>query len=567
MWDRLLGVSVAVLACASVGCGGGGGAFAPKNVFPTKDKLSALAATPAKPVAARAVATAPAWKIDPAAAETATPIEARFARAAGGAITMTRELRCVARETSRFQLEHGAVPDERLHRFIAGACGATMPFVATSTQAGTFPAADADDAVIASWAEKLTVPEAARGKLGGIWLSRKGDRVVIATAIAKPEAEVTVAPADEKGVVLIRGTAPATTVALLALVNRGPGVATCEPDVSVPLPRFDFRCAMAAEDRAAWIEISAQPEGRLLTRSIVLALARRDAGPLDYTPTTPAAGASGATSATLDAAAVLSGVNRARAAQKLGPVTLAPAQSATNTELAPHFFQAEVDGDEEKAELVGLGLIAGWDVEGMIRDGNLFAALLSGGEAGAWLDYALDTPLGRHTLFMPRARQIAVGVAPRATVGGVGAVVTTYEFWGEEDHKADAMRVLLRVQRARLARGLSKPVPVAGLDRLAAQTLLVRDGKKDAYEALSDGLRQERDRSGRSLKGWVVATNDLETMPLPPELLAKGELAVGIEVTHYRPEGAAWGYYVVFFLVPGIDLPQPVAAGAGRPRM
>jgi hypothetical protein len=375
--------------------------------------------------------------------------------------------------------------------------------------------------------------------------------------------QVTVAPADASGVVVVRGTAPAKTEAMLGLINQGANVAKCEPDVSIPLPLFAFRCPMAAGDRSAWVEVSAQPEGRLLTSSIVLALARRDTGPLDYV-----AAERGAAAAAIEPAAVLEGVNRARAAVKLPPVTLAPAQSATNAKLAPHFFQAGLDGDQEKSDLVGLGLIAGWDVEGMIRDGNLFAALLSGDtDANAWLEYALDTPMGRHTMLTPGAQQIAIGAAPRDKVGGLGAVVTTYEFFGDDDHRADAHRVLLRIQRARLARGLSKPVPIAGLDRLAAQAVLVRDGQKDAYDALSDGLAAERAHAGRSVRGWVVAVNDIETMPLPPELLASGQLAVGIEVTHFRPAGAPWGYYVVFLLIPGADAPQETAAAPPRPRM
>ncbi|MBX3190447.1 MAG: hypothetical protein KF819_25830 [Labilithrix sp.] len=533
------------LALATIGCGGGG-SFLPKNVFPTREKVAALAEAPVKPIPARAVATAPAWKVDPAGADAPTPVEQRFAQAAGGTITFTREMRCIAREAARFHLEHGAQPDERLERFIAGACGSTLPFVGFGAATGQMAPEMSDDEVIAQWAQKLEVPESYRNKHGGIWLARNGDRVVVATTIAKPEAVVTVTQADASGVVVVKGTAPAKTEAIIALVNQGQNVATCDPDLDVPLPLFSFRCTMAQGDRTAWIEVSARPEGRLLTSSVVRALARRDAGPLDYVA--PARAAAGST---IDPAAVLEGVNRARANVRLPPVALAPAQSATNGRLAPHFFQASLDDDQEKSDVLGLGLIAGWDVEGMIRDGNLFAALLSGsGDAGAWLDYVLETPMGRHTVLTPRAAQVAVGVARRETVGGLGAVITTYEFFGEEDHKADAHRVLLRLQRARLSRGLSKPVPIEGLDRLAAQATLVRDNQKDALEALNDGLTAERDHSGRGVRGWVVATNDIETMPLPPELLATGQLAVGIEVTHYRPEGAPWGYYVVFFLVP-----------------
>jgi hypothetical protein len=56
---------------------------------------------------------------------------------------------------------------------------------------------------------------------------------------------------------------------------------------------------------------------------------------------------------------------------------------------------------------------------------------------------------------------------------------------------------------------------------------------------------------GRTLDGWALLTNDLDLVTFPPELLAPGPVAVGVEVTHFRPEGAAWGAYLIYLVTPG----------------
>lgn len=85
---------------------------------------------------------------------------------------------------------------------------------------------------------------------------------------------------------------------------------------------------------------------------------------------------------------------------------------------------------------------------------------------------------------------------------------------------------------------------------LGMEAALVNAGRKDADDALNTAMIAERDRSGHGVRGWVFATNDRDTLPFPPELLAAGPLSMGVEVTHFRPEGAAWGSYVVFMVMP-----------------
>lgn len=577
------------LAVAAAACGGAAGpeaksarakrAKAPAaNPFPSRAALTKLAETPVQPAPPRNVASAPDWKVEGASIDAAPPpVEVRFAQVAtesGMNVAYAKELRCVAREVGRFQAEHDAAPDERLKRFIVAACGLTNPAVGTFDQHGEAAPELTDEQLLGKWQQKLTVPAELQGQAAGVWMARKGKRVVIMTAFAKPQADVVVSPPDASGQLLVRGAAPPDTEAVLGLVNQGEhGVARCEADAATPLPLFAFRCTMAEADKTAWVEIAVRARGRLLMRSYGLALARRDASaPLQLTassrtprPVTTAADLRGA---------VLEGVNGARGAAKLAPLTVAPNQTATNERLAPHFFEATFKSNQEKGDQVGLGLMAGWDVEGTIRNGNLFSALLSGtSNANDWLDYALEMPMGRFTMLEAGARQIAIGVAPPGSVGGLGAVVTTYDLFTGNDHRADVARVLAQMSRVRAARALPPPVMLPGMNVLAAQALLVNAGQKDAEDALDTAMIAVRDQWHQSVRGWVLTTNDLDVIPFPPEVLAAGPLQVGIEVTHHKAEGAAWGSYVVFVLVPagaaqnGVQSPQIQASTAAATRL
>jgi len=263
--------------------------------------------------------------------------------------------------------------------------------------------------------------------------------------------------------------------------------------------------------------------------------------------------------------AVLEGVNQMRTAAKLAPVALAPAQTQTNERLAPHFFAASFKSDLPRGDLVGLGLMAGWDVEGAIKRGNLFSALLSQTtNANEWLDFALEVPMGRLTMLGAEARQIAIGVAAPADVGGLGAVVTTYDMFTSTDHRADAALVFRQVEKARMGRGLPPPTRMEGVPEITEMARLVNAGQRDAEDALDAAMVAVRDRSQRSVRGWVLTTNQLEAVSLPPELLGAGPLDLALEVTHHKEPGAAWASYVVFLVTPSLP---PGADSAPTPQL
>lgn len=576
MRRMLVGVGVGVVALV-VGCGAPEGrtpahgkrarSAPPAQPFPSREKLDKLAALPPPaPLPAQTVASAPEWKLDTTASDTAPPAEARYAQVAkqaGVPVTFAKELRCVAREMGRFHLELAAYPDERMRRFMVAACGLTTTAVSAGVTHGEADARIPDAELLGDWQKKLVVSADLRGSNVGVWMGRKANRVVIMTVALKTSPGDMVITNEEPGVVTVRGTAPSDSEAVLGLVNQGQQAVTrCAPDLATPLPLYAFRCLLAPGDASAWIEVAARAQGKLLLRSIGLGLGRRDpAVPLVYTA--PPRDAKNVVTSGELAAAVLEGVNRARTAGQLAPLTLAREQTSTNGRFAPYFFQASTKNDE--SDQVGLGLLAGWDVAGgTIRNGNLFAAMLSGtSNANAWLDYALESPMGRFTMLEPEARQIAVGVAPPGSIGGLGAVVTTYQMFGGPDHHADALRVFANITKLRTARGLAQPVALQDTRAMAAEASFVNAGKKDAQDALDAAMVAVRDHTHLGVKGWLAMTNDLDAVPFPPELLASPTATVGVEVTHVRNPGAAWGTYVVFLVSP-VSAPTPTTQASSE---
>ncbi|MBX3205734.1 MAG: hypothetical protein KF764_11745 [Labilithrix sp.] len=557
---------VGALALAAAGCGGPG-AKSPKglavpNPFPTKSALESVARAPLKSKARRAVASVPEWRVDPSDIPDVSPAEARLVELSPAVkeLTFTRELRCIARELGRLRAEHGADADERVQRFIVGACGRTgAAGVSTFYLTGDAPAEVSDDELLKAWKGQVALPASFKGKSAGAWLTRKGKQAVLMIVGGAGESDVTLSRNDTPGVMTVRGTAPADVEEVIALVNRGAdGVARCEPNRTATAPQFAFDCKLDDDDPWAWIEVLSRRSGRVLLRATALLIARRD--PLAPVELTRGA-ASSAPHPPDVVTAILEGVNRARANAKLAPLAPAPKQAEVNARLASHFFDAEATADSQTADVVALGLLAGWDVGGTIRNGSFFGTMLTGAKgAASWIDYALEHPMGRFTLLVPEARQIAVG--PTTAEGaGLGVVITTYSFFGAEDDQANATRVMNRIAQERAARGLAPATAFGNLPGLVNAARLVNAGKREPMAALDEALGAEAQRIGQSLRGWVLVTHDLDSLDLPKELLAPGPVAVRVVVTHYQPENIPWGAYLIYFVSPA-PTPREVATKA-----
>ncbi len=96
---------------------------------------------------------------------------------------------------------------------------------------------------------------------------------------------------------------------------------------------------------------------------------------------------------------MLGQLNDVRHAAGLPPLALEPKQSQVNQRLAPHLYQASTDGNTELQDRIGLGVLAGWDVEGVLRDGGVHSgSVTSTRSPGRYLSYTLESPFARFIL-------------------------------------------------------------------------------------------------------------------------------------------------------------------------
>ncbi len=551
------------LACALlVGCGGNE-AVAPgaKSPFPSREALDAIASAPLAEVPVRKVVSPPTWEVElgtEAPGFTAAAVEGKWKERMGeeARAPFAPELRCVAHELARVLVEHGAEPDERLQRLILRGCGFTSPnFTAITRTLSEVPESATDAQVLDALVrpDKAEVPLLYRGSPMGVGIVRSGKRAVLVVARGRTPEPATFSAPDANGKVTVTLRAPLENARALAFINQGDaGVRACDGEAAEP-GSHRWSCSMAEGDKHAWIDVVAVPNGLVLARLVAQGLARREPGPLPYRslPSTAPTSPDGMSRA------ILEGLNARRVAAHMAPLTLAQQQSAgDHTRLAPHFFHAELVGDEQKANQVALGLLAGWGVEGTIGGGGFFGFLLSGTtDASRWLESAMETPSSRICFFDKDARQVAIGVSALGTLGGVGAVVSTYSFYESTDHTDDARRYMARIEKARLEKGLSKPDRWGSGPGLKAQVAKLYRRELSPTDALEEAMASENERTEKTVFGTVIEATSVDDAPIDPRMLSAGNVSVMVEITHQKAAGAPWGRLLILVL----GFPRPAS--------
>lgn len=555
---RRLALTAAVLA---VGCGYS--ASKPVVEFPRPPELAEIARRPAP----REIeleggdvgsgfttqAVPPAMLADRRRApETAWERILAGALPAGGSLSLTEEMACAAGEIGRFYLERGAFPANGLRRFVLARCGSTAPDVVPFASQMEV-ALDADEQRVAEQSKaslvELLKPQLQSGPgTVGIWFGRAAGKGVVLLVLAKQR--VRLAPIDPrpdaKGWVVVRGEVTEPTGSLRAYVNRGEfGAESCDVDLGVRLPAFHVYCQVSPNDDQATIEVLTTAPGRVLGHVVAEVLAQRPGtlrGEYD-------ASCYGEPAEVQDerqfADSLILRLNEIRARAALRPVEPATAQSKTADELAPHYFVAQGGAQTELMDTIALGLLAGWEVTGMIRDAAFLAsAVAPSRDVSQWLSDALASPSGRVGLLDPDTRQIAIGsvVLPNA----LGAVVSSYELHESDDHEADVRIFFDRIVRARERLGLPPPLRLGPLiDPMTQELKKVQRGEIPPSEALRNVMNVGTTDLQRAMRGYQLEATDLTSLELPDEILRAPMLVLDIGVTHHKPPGAAWAQYVV----------------------
>lgn len=481
----------------------------------------------------------------------------------GRAPRLTQAMSCVARELGRFFLDTmGPAPDE-LREFIVAACGSVAVEIGLVPLGGDAPARVPDATVIKTWRAQLKDAVAAHlprdATEAGFWFGRRGDQGAVVVAFDRLRAEIqpfSLVP-DANGSITVEGRLNDDVQYVAGYANQGRfGVDSCFVDPTVPRPRFRVTCGVAADDANAWIElVYAQPK-RVLALPFVQFLARKDpAAPLAWADV-PYAEPHPVASADEFAQAALSQLNAVRQQVALPPVRLSAAQTGTATGLAGHYFAAALGGEGlPEMDTIALGLLAGWQVGGMIRDANFVSRLVPfTRDAGRWLGATLAMPLGRYTLLDGHVEEVAIGPALMSSPDALGAVVAGYRFHHGNEHAMDVKRLTMRLVAARKRMHLDAPARLGGMAEVMRDELAhVNQGEAQPMQALRAVLQRGVDRFGANMRGYMIEATTLDALEIPKEVLEQPTLHMEIGVTHHRPRGAAWAQLVI--LVVYVDYP------------
>lgn len=569
---------IAGWVCFACGGAGGGDLGKPVALFPSKADLSGLAAgTAPSAKGAPGMTDVDHWQTQaPDLQQAQYPQETPWdklalgtAQAHGASTSLSTALRCAAQEAARFYTLNQGMPDDGVREHLLLRCGSTLVGHAfgyvSNDVPDNVPTAQVEAAARPAIEKLLTQALQSSGTLVGLGVARNGGHFVAVVISGAPRAELhDFAPVVTGDRVTLSGTLRGSAEYLFALANQGPyGVARCENDATQRLPAFRLTCPLAAGDPATRIEIATKQAGRVLLEAVAQVEVRRDehANP-QYEAAAYGTNQTVASSAQFRAA-LFADLNRVRAAAGLRPFALESTQSTTDERLAPYLFQTLRSGDNQQMSTIALGLLAGWDVKGLIRDGGIFCRWVNTSRnPSRWLTQALDTPLGRWVLLEPGMSRIGIG-ASELQPSGEMAVVTTYAFFESANHQGDEETVLAELDRQRQAHGVAPAHRVTSDSALQKALRHVQDNTASSMGALNDVVQQASFTLQKDVGGYVVETSDVKLMKFDPMLLTASTLDLELGVTHYRAPGAAWGQYVVLFVVVGHGAPTREAKRGG----
>jgi uncharacterized protein YkwD len=553
MKETYLGAVAAVVSMCAVGCGASGSsARGGGPEFPSQASLADLANSPAAPEQGEDRKTVAVDDWQPGEATPSTEAEAlaqKVARGKGGA-QLDAELSCTAREIGRFYAQHGAFPDQQLQAYMAGVCGSTQATFsamvwAEPTTSVASRQAEWHDVIAKQLGQWL--PASAR-QVGAAEIS-DGKTSVFAATMGQSDVEwESRSPvANDAGEVVLSGSIRSPAAFIFGLNTVGPnGEHDCYSDPRVAPPRFRITCQLDAADNAAWVDLETLPPGRVLAHGFGRVLIRRPSAALSFSAPTKSLPPETVSNNAQFAQRLLALVNERRAQAQLPPLQLAPRQSETSARLAGHYFGGE--GDADRADVIALGLMAGWDIQGgTIRNGNFYSNQLSGSlDPRRWLGFMLEQPSARRVLLDPQARAIAIGPTVQAKTATIGALVSTYQFYGSDDHQQDVQRFLSQLNERRRGLGLPAVQVVADADLNKA----VKSVKTthDPEGALSTALHQVVEREQHGVEGFYIEATDVDHVTVP-EALLRPQVKLAISAAHHRYPDAAWGTLTMLVVV------------------
>jgi hypothetical protein len=288
-----------------------------------------------------------------------------------------------------------------------------------------------------------------------------------------------------------------------------------------------------------------------LAKSVARILARRRGAPLAFTLPVKNGVSRPVADRVAFSARLLALVNERRAAAGLQALKLAVRESETSARLAPHYFDRQADA--EVSDKIALGLLAGWDLDGTIKAGDFYSAILSGSlDPERWLSFVLEQPAARRVLLAPEARALALGSVVRTETQSMGVLISTYNFYESDDHRADVARFLAKLNEQR--RGLGLPLAKLGDAPEVSRGVEEIKTTHDPDGVLQRVVTGVMNRVKHGVEGFYIEATSFDQLTLP-EALLRPNVTIAVSAAHHRYPKAAWGTLMLLVVV--LEGPAP----------
>lgn len=466
------------------------------------------------------------------------------AAAAGRGLIATEAMDCAAREEAAFVAATKELPGSLLRDFIAGRCATGAPQVVTRVFETKAEPSVTDQALVDHVANQVSsaLLEFPPGAHVGAAFARSGDQVAVVVASVVPRATLEPVPVLPTGnTVELKGVVEAGTIALEGAVTQGEVLAeVCEDLKLRPLPAFDLRCTLDANDSSAWITVSTRKQGRLLGLEAARVLVWPKGAPVS-TWTRPQPVRDGIAA---NREAIVKELSDLRVKAGRPPLALAVAQSQDNDEVAPFLFDAMSRGDEALADRLALGVAAGWRVEHEISGGNFFAQAAEQNDGSLLLTRMLLSPSTRASLFDPKTTELALGLLKEGEL--LAMLGSVYEKLEPLPFPASSDALLARLNAERARRGVAA---VKGL-RLAGGTepsygARLKSGELDLNAAGEAFLQEAVNTTQKGCTGMWLVAGSLDEVEFPDAFFSARRKEVVLYATTWRDPNAPWGQVLV----------------------
>jgi hypothetical protein len=469
--------------------------------------------------------------------------------AGASAIVLTESMQCYAREIGRFVAHYGDLPEDDLQAFAAGRCGVLpiAPSFSYSLPSGSLD----DDAALAYFHDVIAnVPESSEL---GIWRGAgEGNRHVLLATFGQPKIKLTSverAPGGDPAV-RVRGTILAPTRWVRGYTGEGDlGFHACRsaPDTVALLPDFDMRCTIASGDSYAVLDMLAgAPDAPLGRQVLMLVVPSARPLPSTFQPITMAD--------LPKQSGLLERFNAVRAKVGREPLRDIPRQSQTAHALVPYYFAAAYHKDFATLDFITLGVMAGWDVPGPLRESQFLSFRGAvGDDRSSLISQLLFFPSNRAVLLDSEARYAAVAAWHDERNHGVWGLLATYTTFTPRSYRDVETALLDELDHQRLARGKPRVLRVESgeatrilehlTEKLARGEVTPIDGLRRAIRTLSRRIRQPL--FGHA---WMALAVDGWRPVFADELVAAESVAIVNKVGFYAARGDHWGQYVSLFI-------------------